>query len=511
MTRLGFRSSSSLVLIAMLAASCAGKAITSDPGSDGGTGGTTDTGGFGGTAGMGGSGGTAGIGGTGGTAGIGGSGGTAGIGGTGGTAGIGGTGGTAGIGGTGGTAGIGGTGGSANVYDPGIISNNPDTVMEAETHVAAAANGFVAVAWIGIGGEPSSVNGYTFSKDGGTTWGPVASIPSPHGLASSDPVLAVDSKNNFYLTWVGFDDTSANPSQMGIYVSRAAAGTTTFGEPVLVSEANAQGMLDKPWITVTNKDTILVTWVQEANGGYTIDSMVARSEDGVLWERHKMASAPVGRNLYYPCAPAHGDRVWATYVEYSFNTRVRLQHSDDDGKTWSQAVVVSESADISPAFDDPTCVADENTVYVSYGVSTDPVSQESQTFQRLQGIRVVRSDDGGETVAARFQVADPQGKVYLHPQLAREGDGAIDLVYYAGAGDNDPGGSVRLARLAAGDTGFGPSVSIHAPIQYVLARDSELWLGDYTGVIWLGGQLHVAFTDNAGGISHVGYVRVHSP
>ncbi len=449
------------------------------------------------------------LGGSGGTANTGGFGGMGGFGATGGSGATGGFGGSAGTAGFGGTAGTGGTAGSAgNVQDSGVISTNYDTAMEAETHLSAGTNGFVTVAWIGIGGTPYSTNGYVFSTDSGQTWGQVKSVSSPNGLVASDPVLAVDSHNNFYLTWVGFSDSSANPTNMGIYVSRAAAGTTDFAPPVLVSNAGPTVMMDKPWITITNTDAILVTWMQVAANGMNTLSQVARSEDGTAWSIIETGSSNQGRNLYYPCAPVHGTRVWQTFVEYGWTTKIRLQWSDDDGKTWGAPVDVSKSSEMQAAFDDPTCVAEGDTVWVAYGLSNDPLSGESTNFQALKELRIARSDDGGKTFAY-YAAHDPAaGAVYLHPEIALQDDGTVALSYYAGQQDEDPNGSLRLTRLLPGAATVEPSIVVHAPVTYLLARSDQRWLGDYTGITWKQGKLHVAYADNNDGITHIGYARI---
>ena len=70
--------------------------------------------------------------------------------------------------------------------DPGIISKSSHSAEEAETHVAAAANGYVAVAYIGLQRGGGSTNGYRFSKDDGMTFEPADALDSPGGRVASD-------------------------------------------------------------------------------------------------------------------------------------------------------------------------------------------------------------------------------------------------------------------------------------------------------------------------------------
>ncbi len=396
-------------------------------------------------------------------------------------------------------------GGGPGGFAGGIISADPQSKIEAETHVAVAPNGFVCVAWIAIKPMGDSSNGFRFSKDNGATWEPIDELRSPNGEVASDPVLAFDQQNNFYMTWIGFKfDAQGMPFDMHVYAATAPAGTTKFGAPVEV--AGGAGQYDKPWIIVTNKNTPVVTYARTSTGGI----FAARTTDqGKTWKSSKIVEDMNFRNLVFPCQGAKDTRLFATYHA---GGGIGLRWSDDDGVTWpdvnkTAAAMMGEQ----PAFDDPTCAADGNDVFVSYGLSPDQFNPDSTPA--LNAIRVAHSKDNGVTIATHVDAHDKAaGKVFLHPQLLRQPSGELHLVYYAGQMDGDKAGSYRHATSQDGAT-WAPSAAVQDKLLYTKARSSAQWLGDYTGVAWANGFLYTSYVDNItmGMQSHVAIERIASP
>ena len=146
---------------------------------------------------------------------------------------------------------------------------------------------------------------------------------------------------------------------------------------------------------------------------------------------------------------------------------------------------------------------------MSYGLSADFPAVE--TTARLDAIRLARSSDGGETFDVRLDGHDPAAApAYLLPALAREDDGSLDLVYYAGDQDGDYG-SLRHARWPVGAAAFEPSVLVDPALVFNLQRGSALWLGDYIGATWSAGRLYMAYATNYGGYSHVAFAGAAVP
>jgi hypothetical protein len=236
----------------------------------------------------------------------------------------------------------------------------------------------------------------------------------------------------------------------------------------------------------------------------------------VTWQQALAANDPSGQifsNLGYPCAPKTGGRIYITYLTFEDEgINLRLTSSDDGGATWiplDQALTVNVPND-AVAFDDPTCAAEGNEVWVSYGHTAEATG----TFEsdRSDIIRLAHSSDGGASIDQRFDVQDSQAaKYFIHPQMTREDDGAIDITYYAGQDDLDEGGSFRRARAANPNAGFAPSVAVELPITFLTSRSDPHWLGDYTGLMWRNGQAYMSYVVNTSDFSHVAFAKANAP
>lgn len=395
--------------------------------------------------------------------------------------------------------------------DPGIISTAAAHMEEAETHVATASNGFVAVAYIGLQKGGDSTNGYRFSKDDGATWEPPATLDAPNGQVASDPVLVTDTAGNFYMTFIGFKfNARGQPYDMHVYAAKAPAGTTTFGAPVDVSNSQPSDQFDKPWIAITQDGGVLVTYAKTSTGGI----YAAKSMDFTTWNNSPIAEGGSFRNLMFPCVPSMGSRVYVTNVLVTNNTGVNaieLHWSEDGGATWAnQARTAASMQGEALAFEDPTCAAEGNEVWVSYGLTRDRISTAQSA--KLTAIRIAHSADGGQTIDNRYDAHDPNtANYFIHPYLVRELNGALDLVYYAGNAEGDTMGSFRRSRSTDGGMTWAPSMVVRAPVTFLGARASQKWLGDYVGLAWARNNLYTAFVDNTGAYSHVAFYRTAAP
>ncbi len=399
---------------------------------------------------------------------------------------------------------------------PQMLSGPSNSFLEAETSIAVTADGVVAAAYIGESFH--STNGYNFSVDDGQSWQAGQRLDSPGGIEASDPVLTADPSGNLYMVWLGFkrDASGQNPSNFRMWVAKAAAGTTQFVDPVQVGAGvlGTADQLDKPWITTLADGALLATFARTSTGGV----LSARSDDaGQSWDVTTIAED--GRsfaNLAYPCQAADTGRTYVVYI-YSAGfgaPSVRLQWSDDRGDSWPSDNVLDVQASGEPtAFEDPTCVASGNDVWVSYGLSSDSLFGSMSRSPKLDAVRVAHSGDGGVSVAERVDAHDgAAGRYFSHPQLARTATGALELVYYAGQSDGDTAGTLVHARSEDGGATFAPSEVIASPITLSFDRASQLWLGDYVGVAAARDSLYVSYVDNTrssmqGPTSHVAVWR----
>jgi hypothetical protein len=371
------------------------------------------------------------------------------------------------------------------------------------------------VAWIDVDFQGDTQIGYTFSTNDGATFSAPSLINSPMGRVGSDPVLAVDASGNIYVTWVGYFLGPQGPAGMRIYVSKANAGSTTFGPPILVSPQNDnQALYDKPWITVSNGGTVLVTY-QRSGAPNAFGIVAARSNDGgASWQRTFVVNDTTGslfRNLAFPCAPKNGNHIWVTYLGFNgvdFDTR--LSRSDDGGASWSPETIVS-LANEPVAFDDPSCAGELDEVWVAYGLSLDPLDDTTSSTQKLHSIQLAYSSNGGQSILTRGEIADlSSAKYFMHPQITREDSGALDIVYYAGQSDEDSNAYFRRDR-ATPPMLFPPSSVVEHPVTFLQARGDPRWLGDYVGIHTRNGRMYTSYVVNTSGLSQVAFGKYTVP
>jgi hypothetical protein len=150
--------------------------------------------------------------------------------------------------------------------------------------------------------------------------------------------------------------------------------------------------------------------------------------------------------------------------------------------------------------------ADGQEAWVTYGLSNDAF--DTTNSAKLYSIRLAHSADGGKTIDARYDAHDAKaGTYYIHPFLVRESNGALDLVYYAGASDGDTMGSFVRARSTDGGKTWPASAPVKRPITFTGTRASPKWLGDYVGLAWARDNLFTSYADNTAFASHIGFYR----
>ncbi len=408
-----------------------------------------------------------------------------------------------------GSTGAGGQGGGG--FDGSVVSVDPSqSFMEAETSLSVHGSTIVA-SWIAIsGGLDPSTMGYAVSLDAGATWTAPAGVSSPNGRDASDPVVAADAAGNFHMAFVGFQrDAQGNPFDMHVYVAELPAGATTFGPPIEASDPSESATLyDKPWITVTGKGTIVVSYANFDASTFAVTA--ARSVDGVTFQRANIVDDPTFAefsNLAFLCSDLAEARVYAVYATQTAQGpfEIRASFSDDEGASWSPPLTVAGPASgENVAFDDPTCVAVAGELSVLYGVAD---GSATGTGESEPSVALGLAHVTGGAIASRTHVEDPTaGTMFLHASLAGDATGALTVAYYAGQFDGDDEGSYRVGPVTW--NGRGPTRAYRDPIRFTSLRGDPRWLGDYTGVAQSGGDLYTTFVVNEPTESHVAFARV---
>ena len=388
------------------------------------------------------------------------------------------------------------------------LSTTAGTEAQTEPSLAVTPSGEVLIAWMERRGGNSTTLGIRFSPDEGKTWGPVETLASPDGRSASEPVVAADDKGNIYLAWIGTGkDGPGGIADSHVYVARSEAGSAKFGEPVDVATDMRRGSrFAAPWITVSGTGAPLVVWkYQQAMG----DGLaVARSDNGAAWTK-SIVIERVGlqARLPYLCASRQGANAWVTYLDGDVGVRIR--GSDDGGASWSPARVATVSlAEEKPrvASDITPCVGEGDEVTVAYGRARG-IDAGAGGATIAESLVLAKSFDGGRTFDAR-RTLDLGANVALHPQLAREADGPIDLAFYASPPESEAG-SLRWVRAADDRSPLGGVRVAREKIRFDSKPRAQAWPGAYFGWQWREGALYAALVDaTQDDLPHITFARV---
>jgi hypothetical protein len=415
----------------------------------------------------------------------------------------------------------------------GVLSIDPFTsvtasAQEHEPFIAVSPGGRVGVSFASFLSSGTGITvGYRVSNDRGVNWGPTTLFPLPSGTnTQANASIAAGDDGSLYMSWGAEEHTESGRSQQGVYVAVSRPGTTTFETPVLVTNPSVPvAVYDQPRVTVTHSGVVLVTYDETSADGITSWLQQARSVDGKSWSlSYAVGAGSYGsfRNFARFCRPAGEGRIYLLYLDtdvaiYSGDVALALRYSDDDGMTWSSPLEVTNEAD--ELILDPTaaigCVTQGSDVWVVYGLT--PIGELGGTTgggpapsasieHTMTEVRVAHSGDSGKTIDSRSSVLDTSVSHAMYPVLVGEGDGTLDLSYYAGNYDNDPNAFFARTRSTDG-TSFSPLSPIHSKLTLETNRAVSAWIGDYVGGAYQGGDVFLVYTDNGSPTPHIAFLR----
>ncbi len=382
--------------------------------------------------------------------------------------------------------------------------------------------GDVAIAWEAYGCDGLTRVGYT-RRGQAAGFDKPHYLESPNGQMASNVTLARDGEGSLFAAWASWTP-GPDPAQPQVQVSniriqfaRWPAAASGFQEPVELSEPITDSLYDKPWMIVTADDVIVVSYSDLRRGGILVVSSV---DGGASFQRAVVDQAMA--NLSASCPDGRPGGAFVTYVA---NRSIRLAHTADGGVTWSAPVAAAlsdPSGDV--AFQDPTCVANGDEVWIAYGRTHDsyavPVARLSTVHvaHMTLGAPMPDSDvtalDGSGAMRSILDAGDPAADggiaggiapgFLLFPQLARWTDGSLGLAAYRAASeDADSADAVYVVSSDSGHS-YGNAIALATGLTPTLQRHVPNWLGDYFG--WgstTAAGLGAALVDNASGFSHI--------
>jgi hypothetical protein len=271
------------------------------------------------------------------------------------------------------------------------------------------------------------------STDGGRTFTKVDDVVTKFG---DQPSIAVGPNS----VWVSFTASPGNQIQA---FGAPVTGLGQFGSftaPESVPSPHSNG--DFGDTAVGPAGQVMVTYQNATNGQGGTNIYTAIDPDGLgpaafttgsLAANSRVAHSHVGGFDFIPAQPdrsidveanlawdqsggAHNGRVYLVWTQEtpneSDNTDIELQHSDDNGTTWSPAVKLNDDHTVNSQYD-PAIALDQTTgnVAVSWydtrndlgsGGSGDTDGIPNDDFQ----IWATDSTDGGATFAPNFRVSN---------------------------------------------------------------------------------------------------------
>jgi len=253
------------------------------------------------------------------------------------------------------------------------------------------------------------------SKDKGATWQRIATIPSfvTYGVWGYD--LAIDERDNLFLTWVAsVYRIDTRMSFKAIMFSRSNDGGKTWTEPVYVNELR-EGQRRKPKVAVLG-DNVYLAWLDQPRGGVPSSGTVqdvyfaASSDGGANWSKNKCLEKDLDKKDSGSSAPSlcvgSDGTVYCAYFSMRKYEKKKagfwMAKSGGAGGTFS-----IQLQNVGPLGE--VCIRERNgklRVAVVFLRGIRSISMRSpKTFQE---IRLYTSADGGKKWRGPFIIDDDQ-------------------------------------------------------------------------------------------------------
>jgi hypothetical protein len=375
--------------------------------------------------------------------------------------------------------------------------------VQTEPHAAVDKQGRIVVGWKEASSNTGGGQqvGWTYSHDGGATWGPQKDLPE-----GSDIVFAIDSQDNMFLNRLG---GGCGGQSNAICTHKSTDGGKNWGAGVLSSFESRSNLHDKNWIASdgTNlyqvyepKDTNRVQATLSVDGGatFTGDYIVGdgtssiagpvvianraggaaacfirsgtiyfdKSADGKAWGSDVSIGpgSTSGPDIYkqIPLCVMVQDSTGRFYVAYpaeGTGKDIVVRTSTDQGATWSSAVTVNDVGTGDQwHVQGYMCVDSKDRVHIGW--------RDERSGQ--QEMMYSNSTDGGKTWSANLKITDAPTPMSFN----RPGEygalicGPNDTLYAAWADGRSDGNSyldIYFSKMTQGGGSGGNNTAPSAP------------------------------------------------
>ncbi len=305
------------------------------------------------------------------------------------------------------------------------------------------------------------------SKNEGATWWQISSIPSfvTYGVWGHD--LAIDERDNLYLTWVaGVYDVNTPKTFKAIFFSRSDDSGKSWTDPVYVNDS-LTGQRWMPRVAVSGGN-VYIAWLEHARGktvtGATFgpqDVYFATSADkGATWSRNQCLEKDLDRKDSASGAPSlcvgSDGTVYCAYFSIRrYEKKVGgfwLAKSNDGGKTFSIKL-----KDVGPLGE--VCLQEKDgKLYLAVVYIRGIKSFAMRSPKTSQEIRLYISSDGGKKWTKPVIIDDDQAHQHkTNVQLLSVGPEKLIAAW-----DDDRGG-VYMAASINGGKEWGKNMKISEP------------------------------------------------
>jgi hypothetical protein len=399
------------------------------------------------------------------------------------------------------------------------ISQNPAPQNEPAVRISRKDPNKVVAAWrdfrYGIDPFANRRVGYSYSTDGGTTWS-VPQILDSTLLGSdyfknSDPVIAVDTAGNFYISVITIGSSTGN---LALALYKSTDGGVTFPFAYIAAAIADE---DKEWINADMSPTspyynmLYITWTRfsstvrieftkSTNGGVNWTNAVHISDQGHSGQGSNSCTSPNGQiNV-----------VWAggTFT----TTRIYYDKSTDGGNTFGSDTTIAEGPDPNGLPNNvntfPSIDCDlSNSPYHGYiyTVFCDNRNGDPDVF-------LIRSTNNGQNWSLPVRVNNDSlgnGKIQYWPWVAVNDSGNVAVLFMDSRNtSNNTIIEAYIARSTDGGVTFTNELLSSQPSPTAIPG-SNVRFGDYICVDYLGDRVVPVWTDErAGGFNMEIYTAV---